>query len=99
MAVDAHSLLLIDDNRALCTLMTEFFSAHDFRLTAAHDGPTGLRKALKGKHDLILLDWMLPSPQGYRSSQAPAAYQFDPHHPVNRPDVANGPDCRTGCRG
>jgi two-component system response regulator CpxR len=63
-AHETPSLLLIDDDRALCTLMSEFFSSHDFRLTTANDGPSGLGKALEGKHDLILLDWMLPALEG-----------------------------------
>jgi DNA-binding response OmpR family regulator len=63
-AHETPSLLLIDDDRALCSLMSEFFSSHDFRLTTANDGPSGLGKALEGKHDLILLDWMLPALEG-----------------------------------
>jgi DNA-binding response OmpR family regulator len=63
-AHETPSLLLIDDDRALCTLMSEFFSSHDFRLSTANDGPSGLGKALEGKHDLILLDWMLPALEG-----------------------------------
>jgi len=63
-ANDPHSILLIDDDRTLCTLMTEFFSSHDFQLTTAYDGPSGLGKALEGKHDLIILDWMLPALEG-----------------------------------
>ncbi|MGA2882407.1 MAG: response regulator transcription factor [Bryobacteraceae bacterium] len=63
-ARDTHSILLIDDDRALCALMSTFFSSHDFRLTSAHDGPTGLGRALEGQHDLIILDWMLPGLDG-----------------------------------
>jgi two-component system response regulator CpxR len=40
--------------------MAEFFSSHDFRLDAVHDGMTGLSKALEGVYDLIILDIMLP---------------------------------------
>ncbi len=57
---DLRSLLLIEDDVGLCKLMAEFFSAHDFRLEAAHDGMAGLSKALEGGYDLILLDIMLP---------------------------------------
>lgn len=60
MPGNAQSLLIIDDDKALCKLMAQFFSSCDFQLTAAHDGPTGLRKALSGSYDLIILDWMLP---------------------------------------
>jgi two-component system response regulator CpxR len=40
--------------------MAEFFSSHDFRLDAVHDGMIGLSKALEGVYDLIILDIMLP---------------------------------------
>jgi two-component system, OmpR family, response regulator CpxR len=63
-ARETHSILLIDDDRALCTLMTQFFSSHDFQLSSANDGPTGLGKALEGGYDLIILDWMLPGFDG-----------------------------------
>lgn len=59
-----RSILLVDDDVGLCNLMAEFFSSHDFRLTAVHDGITGLSKALAGGYDLILLDIMLPLVDG-----------------------------------
>ncbi len=55
-----RSVLLVDDDVGLCNLMTEFFSSHDFRLTAVHDGMTGLAKAITGGYDVVLLDIMLP---------------------------------------
>src|SRR6478736_6600295 len=55
-----RSILLIDDDVALCTLMAEFFAVHEFRVEAVHDGASGLASAFQGKHDLVLLDVMLP---------------------------------------
>lgn len=57
---DVRSLLLVDDDAALCKLMAEFFSSHGFRLDAVHDGMTALSKTGEGGYDLILLDIMLP---------------------------------------
>jgi DNA-binding response OmpR family regulator len=57
---EVRSLLLVDDDTGLCHLMSEFLSSHHFRLTSAHDGVTGLSKAMAGGFDLILLDIMLP---------------------------------------
>jgi DNA-binding response OmpR family regulator len=54
------SLLLIDDDPELCSLIEEFFSSHDFRVDSAHDGGNGLALALQDRYDLILLDVMLP---------------------------------------
>jgi len=60
----SRSILLIDDDVALCTLMAEFFAEHDFRVEAVHDGAGGLASAFQGKHDLVLLDVMLPFDDG-----------------------------------
>ena len=57
---DARSILLVDDDVGLCNLMAEFFASHEFRLSAVHDGMTGLSRASAGGFDLILLDIMLP---------------------------------------
>ncbi|HLK51011.1 MAG TPA: response regulator transcription factor [Bryobacteraceae bacterium] len=57
---EIRSILLVDDDVGLCNLMSEFFSEHDFRLAAVHDGMTGLSRAIAGGYDLILLDIMLP---------------------------------------
>lgn len=57
-------LLLIDDDVQLCELLKKFFSSHQFRVDAVHDGPVGLAHARQGKHDLVLLDVMLPGMDG-----------------------------------
>jgi len=59
------SLLLIDDDVDLCSLMEEFFRSHGFSIDFAHDGATGLAHALEGRHDVILLDVMLPVLDGF----------------------------------
>jgi two-component system response regulator CpxR len=56
----ARSILLIDDDVQLCSLLSKFFSAHNFRLETVHDGGSGLAMAQQHEHDLILLDIMLP---------------------------------------
>jgi DNA-binding response OmpR family regulator len=58
-------MLLIDDDVQLCGLLSKFFSAHDFELDAVHDGRSGLVRAQKSKHELVLLDVMLPAVDGF----------------------------------
>jgi len=65
----SRSILLIDDDVGLCTLMAEFFAEHDFRVEAVHDGAGGLASAFQGKHDLVLLDVMLPVVDGFHVLQ------------------------------
>jgi two-component system response regulator CpxR len=61
----ARRMLLIEDDVDLCALMTDFFAQHNFRLDAAHDGSTGLARALEGGFDIILLDVMIPVLDGF----------------------------------
>jgi two-component system response regulator CpxR len=58
-------ILLVEDDAELCALMTDFFSQHEFKLEAAHDGRRGLLRALEGNFDLVILDGMLPALDGF----------------------------------
>jgi two-component system, OmpR family, response regulator CpxR len=58
------SILLVDDDVELCELMLDFFESRGFSLEAVHDGRRGLSRALGGRHDLVLLDIMLPGLDG-----------------------------------
>lgn len=62
---DRPSFLLIDDDSDLCSLMVEYFTNYHFRVECAHDGREGLRRALIGGHDLVVLDVMLPILDGF----------------------------------
>ena len=59
------AILLIDDDVELCTLLTEYLGGHGYRVAAVHDGATGLRCAVDGGHDLVILDVMLPVLDGF----------------------------------
>jgi two-component system response regulator CpxR len=45
--------------------MIDYFDQHGFAVEAAHDGRTGLARALEGNYDLIILDVMLPVLDGF----------------------------------
>lgn len=57
-------VLLIEDNRDLATTLWDYLELHGFAVDHAHDGMTGLRLALTGTHDLIVLDLGLPRMDG-----------------------------------
>jgi two-component system response regulator CpxR len=59
------SVLLIDDDTELCSLMSEFFFEQGFRVTTVHNGKQGLERALGGGWDLVLLDVMMPGMDGF----------------------------------
>lgn len=58
------SILLIDDDVALCSSLTRLLGMDGFSVKAVHDGESGVRQALKGEHELVILDVMLPGGDG-----------------------------------
>ncbi|MBN1334202.1 MAG: response regulator transcription factor [Synergistales bacterium] len=60
-----NRILIIDDDRDLCALLAEYLVSEGFAVDMAHDGNDGLEKALKGDHDLLVLDVMLPGKNGF----------------------------------
>ena len=61
----ARSILLIEDDTDLCALMRDYFAQHEFQVEAVNDGRIGLARALDGAFDLIILDGMLPTLDGF----------------------------------
>src|SRR5207253_7983015 len=56
---------LIDDDERLAGLLGRYFHGHGFEVKAAHDGPSGLARALAESWDLVILDVMLPGMDGF----------------------------------
>lgn len=59
------SVLIVDDDRELAQMLTEYLTAEGFAITVAHDGNTALNKLAASKYDLVILDVMLPSLNGF----------------------------------
>ena len=60
-----HDILVVDDDVELCALMEEFLGREGYRVSAAHDAPSGLQRAIEAHCDLVILDVMLPVLDGY----------------------------------
>jgi two-component system response regulator CpxR len=58
------SVLLIDDDAELSKLLEEYLQSEQLRLESAHDGPSGLEKALSSHPAVVVLDVMLPGMSG-----------------------------------
>ena len=58
-------LLIVEDEEAIRTGLTDVLVYHGYDVDFAADGPTGLEMALSGRFDLILLDIMLPGMDGF----------------------------------
>ena len=58
-------LLIVEDEQAILLGLIDVFIFHGFDVDSADDGQVGLDKALTKSFDLILLDVMLPSMDGF----------------------------------
>ncbi len=63
-------ILIVEDEVAIRTGLVDVFVFHGYDVDYADDGKQGLTKALSGKFDLILLDVMLPSMNGFDICQS-----------------------------
>jgi DNA-binding NtrC family response regulator len=59
-----QTLLIIDDDKANCLLITRIFDAEGIQVTAAHDGQSGIERACGQPPDVLLLDLRLPGLDG-----------------------------------
>ena len=57
-------ILVIEDDRRLANLIRKVLEGEQFIVDLAHDGDLGLEIALRGAHDIAIIDWMLPSRDG-----------------------------------
>jgi two-component system response regulator CpxR len=60
MGLLMENILVIDDDRELCKLLTEYLKPEGFQVEIAHDGETGIKMALNKKYSLMILGVMLP---------------------------------------
>ncbi len=60
-----QQILVIDDDIELCELVAEYLEPDGYKVEAVHDGELGLERALSGDHALAVLDYMLPTMNGF----------------------------------
>ncbi|MDN5682620.1 response regulator transcription factor [Corynebacterium glyciniphilum] len=63
-------ILLVDDEKRLADGVRRGLEAEGMVVDVAHDGATGLDMASDADYDVIVLDVMMPGPNGYRVCQA-----------------------------
>jgi DNA-binding response OmpR family regulator len=59
------TLLIIDDDQALCAMLAEYVTLEGFTAIAAPTGPAGLELLARSPVDLVILDVMLPELSGF----------------------------------
>jgi DNA-binding response OmpR family regulator len=64
------SILIIDDEEDLVTLLKDELEARGHEVLTAHDGEEGVKLAMRQQPDLIILDIMMPSMNGFEVCRA-----------------------------
>ncbi len=60
-----ETVLIVEDDPTMLRALKDNFEFHGYKTLAAEDGEEGLNTALNAKPDLIILDIMLPTINGY----------------------------------
>jgi DNA-binding response OmpR family regulator len=58
-------VLLVDDDRELCQMLTEYLNAEHFEVKSVHDGSDALAELKVSDFEILILDVMLPSVGGF----------------------------------
>jgi two-component system response regulator CpxR len=58
-------ILMIDDDRELCALITDYLHPLGYEVTTENNGKSGLERALGEEFDAIILDVMMPGMDGF----------------------------------
>src|SRR5881394_309148 len=58
-------VLVVDDDRELCQLVTRYLAREGFEISWAQNGAAGVELALAEDYSLIMLDVMLPDTDGF----------------------------------
>jgi two-component system OmpR family response regulator len=60
-------VLLVDDDVELLDLLRDYLDGEGFAVECAYDGPSGVSAALSGRHDIAVLDVMMPGISGLQA--------------------------------
>jgi two-component system response regulator CpxR len=58
-------VLLVDDDRELCQMLSEYLEAEHFDVKSVHDGGDALAELQANEFEILILDVMLPSVGGF----------------------------------
>lgn len=63
--MSTHSILIVDDDEKLTSLLQTYFQKEQFVVFIAHDGPMALNLLRRFKPQIMILDLMLPGMDGF----------------------------------
>ena len=75
-------ILMVEDDVALAQMYAMRFRRDGHRVTTVHDGEAGLKEALEGDYDLVMLDISLPRLDGISLLQQMRQHESGAERPV-----------------
>ena len=76
-AAKASKILVVDDDRRLCSFLTRFLGGEGYAAAAAHDGRAMRRAIADGVFDLVILDLSFPTGEDGMSLARGLRAQYD----------------------
>lgn len=73
-----HTILVIEDNEDMLQLLGRIVESEGYRVILAPDGIYGMDLLRAAKPDLVLLDIMIPGPDGYMTLKSIRQYSNVP---------------------
>jgi DNA-binding response OmpR family regulator len=64
MTTKSKKILIIDDEKEICSLLTEYFTEDGYTVEVAYDGEDGIAKVKTFEPDIIILDHRMPIMDG-----------------------------------
>lgn len=62
-------VLIIEDDVSIAALQKDYLELSDIEVSVCHDGLAGYQEAINGTYDLVIVDVMLPSMDGFTISR------------------------------
>ena len=70
MTKAAHTILVVDDDPEIVTLLATRLGKRGYKVATASDGTSALQLAKRDRPDLVLLDVMMPGKSGWEVARA-----------------------------
>jgi len=64
MREKVHKVLIVDDDKDTCRIMSSIFREKGYRVNSAYDGETALQRVSQKPYDLMILDYHLSKEDG-----------------------------------
>lgn len=64
MTAEPKRILIIDDEKEVCSLLTEYYTEDGYDVEVAYDGEGGIAKVKSFEPDIIILDHRMPIMDG-----------------------------------